>query len=104
VGHLGGGDQAAGLNHLVESGQLASGDYVLVLGNGLGSNWTCAVIQAVADMDNVEHAIRHGASVSEIEQARANATVGRRNKRSRSGDIGSTRPPTAAPGRRHRRS
>ncbi|MFL5910967.1 MAG: ketoacyl-ACP synthase III family protein [Gaiellaceae bacterium] len=51
VGHLGGGDQAAGLNHLVESGQLANGDYVLVLGNGLGSNWTCAVIQVVAGMD-----------------------------------------------------
>ena len=39
------------------------------------------------DDDNVEHATRHGVSVSEIEQAIANATAGRRNKRGRSGDV-----------------
>lgn len=39
------------------------------------------------DDDNIEHATRHGVSVIEIEQAIANATVGRRNKRGRSGDV-----------------
>ena len=39
------------------------------------------------DDDNVEHATRHGVSVIEIEQAIANATTGRRNKRGRSDDV-----------------
>ncbi len=39
------------------------------------------------DDGNIEHATGHGVSVIEIEQAVANATVGRRNKRGRSGDI-----------------
>lgn len=39
------------------------------------------------DDDNLEHATRHGVSAIEIEQAIANATVGQRNKRGRSGDV-----------------
>jgi hypothetical protein len=39
------------------------------------------------DDDNLEHATRHGVSEIEIEQAIANATVGQRNKRGRSGDV-----------------
>lgn len=39
------------------------------------------------DDGNIEHATGHGVSVIEIEQAVANATVGRRNKRGQSGDI-----------------
>ena len=39
------------------------------------------------DDNNVEHATRHGVSMSEIEQAIANATTVRRNKRGRSGDV-----------------
>jgi uncharacterized DUF497 family protein len=39
------------------------------------------------DDGNAEHATRHGVSVSEIEQAIANAAVVRRNKRGRPGDV-----------------
>ncbi len=39
------------------------------------------------DDDNSEHATRHGVSVAEIEQAVANATAARRNKRGRAGDV-----------------
>ena len=39
------------------------------------------------DDGNVAHATGHGVSVIEIEQAAANATVTRRNKRGRAGDI-----------------
>jgi hypothetical protein len=39
------------------------------------------------DDDSLEHATRHGVSAMEIEQAIANATVGQRNKRGRSGDV-----------------
>lgn len=39
------------------------------------------------DDDNIEHATRHGVSVIEVEQAIANATTVRRNKRGGSGDV-----------------
>jgi uncharacterized DUF497 family protein len=39
------------------------------------------------DDENLEHATRHGISVGEMEQAIANATAVRRNKRGRSGDV-----------------
>lgn len=39
------------------------------------------------DDDNIVHATGHGISIIEIEQAVANATTGRRNKRGGSGDI-----------------
>lgn len=45
VGHLGPGDQIAGLNHLAEEGALAPGDRVLVLGAGAGFTWSSAVLE-----------------------------------------------------------
>jgi uncharacterized DUF497 family protein len=39
------------------------------------------------DDSNVEHATRHGVSATEIEQAIANSTAVRRNKRDRAGDV-----------------
>lgn len=54
VGHLGAGDQIAGLGYLVaESASLAGsagsaiqvGDYCLLLGVGAGFTWTCAVVR-----------------------------------------------------------
>ncbi|GHF65839.1 ketoacyl-ACP synthase III family protein [Streptomyces thermodiastaticus] len=45
VGHLGGGDQFAGLAHLVESKQLAPGDLVLLVGVGAGFTWSTAVVE-----------------------------------------------------------
>ncbi|MER7269265.1 ketoacyl-ACP synthase III family protein [Micromonospora carbonacea] len=45
VGHLGAGDQLAGLNHLAETGELRPGQHVLLLGVGAGFTWTGAVLR-----------------------------------------------------------
>jgi 3-oxoacyl-[acyl-carrier-protein] synthase-3 len=45
VGHIGAGDQLAGLNHLAASGALAPGQKVVLVGVGGGFNWTCAVLE-----------------------------------------------------------
>jgi len=45
VGHLGAADQLAGLAYLTESGRLARGDRVLMIGVGGGLNWTCLALQ-----------------------------------------------------------
>ncbi|WFE28334.1 ketoacyl-ACP synthase III family protein [Solwaraspora sp. WMMD791] len=45
VGHLGAGDQLAGLNHLTESGVLRPGAHVLLVGAGAGFTWTGAVLR-----------------------------------------------------------
>lgn len=45
VGHLGAGDQAAGLAKLLADDALASGDRVLLVGVGAGFSWTCAVLE-----------------------------------------------------------
>ncbi|HEV2639450.1 MAG TPA: ketoacyl-ACP synthase III family protein [Actinocrinis sp.] len=47
VGHLGAGDQIAGLGHLVESAAVDVGDYCMLLGVGAGFTWTCAVVRIV---------------------------------------------------------
>ncbi|MGW3135058.1 ketoacyl-ACP synthase III family protein [Streptomyces sp. NPDC001139] len=47
VGHLGAGDQFAGLTHLVDTGQLRRGQYCLLLGVGGGFTWSCAVVEIV---------------------------------------------------------
>ncbi|MDI5965421.1 ketoacyl-ACP synthase III family protein [Streptantibioticus silvisoli] len=47
VGHLGGGDQFAGLAHLVESKRVSSGDRVLLAGIGAGFTWSAAVLEIV---------------------------------------------------------
>lgn len=44
-GHLGAGDQFAGLNDLAERGVLRTGDTVLIIGAGSGFTSTCAVLE-----------------------------------------------------------
>lgn len=45
VGHLGAGDQIAGLSHLVETGGLRPGQRCLLAGVGAGFTWSCAVVE-----------------------------------------------------------
>lgn len=45
VGHLGAGDQWAGLNHLVETRSLSRGDLVLVFAAGSGFTFSAAVLE-----------------------------------------------------------
>ncbi|MFJ7125775.1 ketoacyl-ACP synthase III family protein [Streptomyces sp. NPDC098101] len=45
IGHLGPGDQFAGLSHLLETGRIDTGDRVLLVGVGAGFVWTCAVVE-----------------------------------------------------------
>ncbi|MFI6098251.1 ketoacyl-ACP synthase III family protein [Lentzea sp. NPDC051213] len=47
VGHLGPGDQFAGLNHLSETGALTPGQRVFVFGVGGGFSWSGAVIEVL---------------------------------------------------------
>ncbi|MFE6760634.1 ketoacyl-ACP synthase III family protein [Streptomyces sp. NPDC057684] len=44
VGHLGAGDQFAGLDHLTVSGRAAPGDRIVLVSVGAGYSWGCAVI------------------------------------------------------------
>lgn len=48
VGHLGGGDQFAGLDYLVGSGRVSPGDTCVLMGVGAGYSWGCAVLQIVS--------------------------------------------------------
>jgi 3-oxoacyl-[acyl-carrier-protein] synthase III len=45
VGHLGAGNQLAGLTHLVESGEVRVGDRVALCGNGVGFSYGCAILE-----------------------------------------------------------
>lgn len=45
VGHLGAGDQFAGLAYLAESGSAKPGQRCLVAGIGAGFTWSCAVVE-----------------------------------------------------------
>ncbi|MEU7580454.1 ketoacyl-ACP synthase III family protein [Streptomyces sp. NPDC041068] len=45
IGHLGAGDQPAGLAKLLEEDRLAPGERVLLVGVGAGFSWTCAVLE-----------------------------------------------------------
>jgi 3-oxoacyl-[acyl-carrier-protein] synthase-3 len=45
VGHLGAGDQFAGLDRLLVSGRARPGDRVVLLGVGAGYSWGCAVVE-----------------------------------------------------------
>ncbi|WP_433516193.1 ketoacyl-ACP synthase III family protein [Nonomuraea sp. CA-143628] len=48
VGHLGAGDQLAGLDHLAATGRLRPGDRCLLAGVGAGFTWSCAVVEVLA--------------------------------------------------------
>lgn len=45
VGHLGSGDQLAGLNHLIEQKAVLPGDRVLLFGLGVGFSYSAAVLE-----------------------------------------------------------
>jgi len=45
ISHLGAGDQTAGLDHLLTTGQLKAGDRVVLAGTGYGFNWGAAVLE-----------------------------------------------------------
>lgn len=45
TGHLGAGDQFAGLDHLVASGRLAPGQTCMLAGVGAGYTWTAVVVE-----------------------------------------------------------
>ncbi|MFD6278291.1 ketoacyl-ACP synthase III family protein [Streptomyces sp. NPDC060209] len=47
VGHLGAGDQTAGLEHLVRSGALGPGDRCVLMGVGAGFTWSCSVVEVL---------------------------------------------------------
>lgn len=49
-GHLGAGDQFAGLRHLVVNGVVGPGDRVLVVGGGAGLTCTCAVVEILGGL------------------------------------------------------
>lgn len=45
VGHLGAGDQFAGLDHLIVSGKARPGDRCVLVSVGAGYSWGCAVLE-----------------------------------------------------------
>jgi 3-oxoacyl-[acyl-carrier-protein] synthase-3 len=45
VGHLGAGDQFAGIHHLRSTGALRAGQRLAMVGIGAGFSWSCAVIE-----------------------------------------------------------
>lgn len=45
VGHLGAGDQFAGLNHLVGTSKMTGGQLALLVGVGSGFTWSAAVVE-----------------------------------------------------------
>ena len=47
IGHLGAGDQIAGLDELVRSGRLGPGERCLLAGVGIGFTWSAAVLERV---------------------------------------------------------
>jgi 3-oxoacyl-[acyl-carrier-protein] synthase III len=48
IGHLGAGDQIAGLDHLASTGRLRPGDRCLLAGVGAGFTWSCAVVDVMS--------------------------------------------------------
>jgi 3-oxoacyl-[acyl-carrier-protein] synthase-3 len=48
TGHLGAGDQLAGLAELIERRSVVAGDHCALIGVGAGFTWTCAIIEIVS--------------------------------------------------------
>ncbi|RKT88987.1 3-oxoacyl-[acyl-carrier-protein] synthase-3 [Saccharopolyspora antimicrobica] len=61
-GHLGAGDQFAGLTHLLESKKVQPGDRVLVYGSGTGFMYCAAVLEIVAELPDATPQHEGGAS------------------------------------------
>ncbi|ASW54284.1 hypothetical protein CIK06_08905 [Plantactinospora sp. KBS50] len=51
VGHLGAGNQLAGLTHLLETGAVCAGDRVALCGNGVGFSYGCAIVEISTEPD-----------------------------------------------------
>ncbi|MGO4750485.1 3-oxoacyl-[acyl-carrier-protein] synthase III C-terminal domain-containing protein, partial [Streptomyces sp. 2MCAF27] len=51
LGHLGAGDQFAGVNHLLETKAVKPGDIVVLSSVGHGYTFGCAVLEIVAEPD-----------------------------------------------------
>lgn len=51
VGHLGAGDQLAGLSHLLDSDRARPGDRCLLMGVGAGFTWSTAVVEILRPTD-----------------------------------------------------
>lgn len=49
IGHLGAGDQIAGLDELIVSGRLRPGQLCLLAGVGAGFTWSCAVVEMLRE-------------------------------------------------------
>jgi 3-oxoacyl-[acyl-carrier-protein] synthase-3 len=49
-GHLGASDQVVALHHLQQHGPAEPGDYVLLLGIGVGMTWTAAIVRFRGDV------------------------------------------------------
>jgi 3-oxoacyl-[acyl-carrier-protein] synthase III len=45
LGHMGASDQIVALHHLIHSGEVTTGDHVLLLGIGVGMTWTAVVLE-----------------------------------------------------------
>ncbi|MBG0851929.1 ketoacyl-ACP synthase III family protein [Streptomyces spinoverrucosus] len=56
VGHLGAGDQFAGLAFLAESGRTRAGELGLLYGVGAGFSWSCAVVEFTGAAPEAESA------------------------------------------------
>lgn len=51
TGHVGAADPITGLTHLLEQGQLAVGERVVLVGIGAGFTWACALVECVEKPD-----------------------------------------------------
>lgn len=61
-GHLGSGDQFAGLTHLLETKKAQPGDRVLLYGSGTGFMYSAAVLEIVEELPEAEPRREGGAS------------------------------------------
>ncbi|WP_460344737.1 ketoacyl-ACP synthase III family protein [Actinoallomurus acanthiterrae] len=60
VGHLGAADQFVALDHLLETGRLARGDHLLMVGFGAGTTIAAAVVRILEEPPRRPDRARHG--------------------------------------------